>query len=51
MNKIHVNIEVNGDDVEFLCDPRETLLDTGHWLLERRTKFVIHEILEHIKNV
>ena len=26
-------------------------LDTGHWLLERRTKFVIHEILEHIKNV
>ena len=27
MNKIHVNTEVNGDDVEFLCDPRETLLD------------------------
>ncbi|GGA27912.1 (2Fe-2S)-binding protein [Neptunicoccus cionae] len=24
---IHVNTKVNGDDVEFLCDPRETLLD------------------------
>lgn len=27
MNKIHVNTSVNGDDLEFLCDPRETLLD------------------------
>ena len=27
MNKIHVNTSVNGDDFEFLCDPRETLLD------------------------
>ena len=27
MNKIHVNTTVNGDDLEFLCDPRETLLD------------------------
>ena len=27
MNKIHVNTTVNGDDVDFLCDPRETLLD------------------------
>ena len=24
---IHVTAKVNGDDVEFLCDPRETLLD------------------------
>ena len=24
---IHVNTKVNGDEVEFLCDPRETLLD------------------------
>lgn len=24
---IHVNTKINGDDVEFLCDPRETLLD------------------------
>lgn len=24
---IHVNTKVNGDAVEFLCDPRETLLD------------------------
>ena len=24
---IHVNTTVNGDEVEFLCDPRETLLD------------------------
>ena len=24
---IHVNTKVNGDDAEFLCDPRETLLD------------------------
>ena len=27
MNKIHVNTTVNGDYLEFLCDPRETLLD------------------------
>ncbi|MDA0361932.1 MAG: (2Fe-2S)-binding protein [Proteobacteria bacterium] len=27
MNKIHVSTTVNGDDTEFLCDPRETLLD------------------------
>ena len=27
MNKIHVNTTVNGDNLEFLCDPRETLLD------------------------
>lgn len=26
-NKIHVTTKVNGDAVEFLCDPRETLLD------------------------
>ena len=26
-NKIHVTTKVNGDEVEFLCDPRETLLD------------------------
>jgi carbon-monoxide dehydrogenase small subunit len=27
MSKIHVTTRVNGDSVEFLCDPRETLLD------------------------
>jgi len=27
MNKIHVSTTVNGDDTEFLCDSRETLLD------------------------
>ena len=27
MSKIHVTTSVNGDAVEFLCDPRETLLD------------------------
>ena len=27
MSKIHVTTRVNGDTVEFLCDPRETLLD------------------------
>ena len=27
MTNIHVTAKVNGDDVEFLCDPRETLLD------------------------
>ena len=27
MNKIHVNTTVNVDNLEFLCDPRETLLD------------------------
>lgn len=27
MSNIHVNTTVNGDAVEFLCDPRETLLD------------------------
>ncbi|MDG2403669.1 MAG: (2Fe-2S)-binding protein [Paracoccaceae bacterium] len=27
MKKIHVITKVNGDEVEFLCDPRETLLD------------------------
>lgn len=27
MSKIHVNTTVNGDEVEYLCDPRETLLD------------------------
>ena len=27
MSNIHVAAKVNGDEVEFLCDPRETLLD------------------------
>lgn len=27
MSKIHVSTKVNGDDVEFLCEPRETVLD------------------------
>ena len=27
MSKIHVSTSVNGDPVDFLCDPRETLLD------------------------
>ena len=27
MNNIHVRTKVNGDEVDFLCDPRETLLD------------------------
>jgi carbon-monoxide dehydrogenase small subunit len=27
MSQIHVNATVNGDDVEFLCESRETLLD------------------------
>lgn len=27
MSKIHVTTKVNGDTVEFLCDPRETVLD------------------------
>ena len=27
MSKIHVTTTVNGDEVEFLCDPRESLLD------------------------
>ena len=27
MSRIHVTASVNGDEVEFLCDPRETLLD------------------------
>ncbi len=27
MSQIHVTATVNGDEVEFLCDPRETLLD------------------------
>ena len=27
MSKIHVTAAVNGDEVEFLADPRETLLD------------------------
>jgi len=27
MSMVHVNAKVNGDEVEFLCDPRETLLD------------------------
>ena len=27
MSKIHVNTSINGDDVEFLCDADETLLD------------------------
>ena len=27
MSNIHLTAKVNGDDVEFLCDPRETLLD------------------------
>ena len=27
MSKIHVNTTVNGDEVDFVCDPRETLLD------------------------
>ena len=27
MSTIHVSAKVNGDEVEFLCDPRETLLD------------------------
>ena len=27
MDRIHVTTKVNGDEVEFLCEPRETLLD------------------------
>ena len=27
MSTIHVTTTVNGDEAEFLCDPRETLLD------------------------
>jgi carbon-monoxide dehydrogenase small subunit len=27
MSKIQVSTTINGDEVEFLCDPRETLLD------------------------
>lgn len=27
MSKFHVTTQVNGDEVEYLCDPRETLLD------------------------
>jgi len=27
MSKIHVTTTINGDAVEYLCDPRETLLD------------------------
>ena len=27
MSKVHVSTTVNGDETEFLCDPRETLLD------------------------
>ncbi len=27
MTKIHVTARINGDEVEFLCDPRETMLD------------------------
>ncbi len=27
MSKIHVSTEINGDAVEFLCEPEETLLD------------------------
>ena len=27
MNNMHVTAKVNGDEVEFLCDPRETLMD------------------------
>ena len=27
MSNMHVTVKVNGDETEFLCDPRETLLD------------------------
>ena len=27
MSNIHITAKVNGDETEFLCDPRETLLD------------------------
>ena len=27
MAKIHVTTEINGDEVEFLCEPEQTLLD------------------------
>ena len=27
MGKMHVTTKINGDEVEFLCDPEETLLD------------------------
>ncbi len=27
MTKIHVTTEINGDEVEFLCEPEQTLLD------------------------
>ena len=33
MSNIHVTAKVNGDDVEFLCDPRETLLDVLRYRL------------------
>jgi carbon-monoxide dehydrogenase small subunit len=27
MSKVHVTTKINGDNTEYLCDPRETLLD------------------------
>ena len=27
MKKLHVNVSVNNDDLEFLCNPEDTLLD------------------------
>ncbi len=27
MKKLHVNVSINNDDLEFLCNPEDTLLD------------------------
>ena len=35
MSKIHVTTTINDDEVEFLCDPRESLLDVLRDRLQR----------------
>ena len=27
MSQVHIKTKINGDNIEFLCDPEETLLD------------------------
>ena len=51
MTKIHVKTNINGDKVEFLADPRETLLDClrDHIGLTVQKRAVVLVIVELVR--
>ena len=39
MTQVHIKTNINGDNLEFLCDPEETLLDVLRDKLNTNTQF------------